>query len=91
MTHHAAHEIQHFTKHQRRQRRAQHSSLRRSSMFSDMGPFAGIRARLYSKHSDTQTSDTDHLEDLRSSDNIIRNCNGNVITHKIWLFLAAYF
>lgn len=67
-----AHEFQHFTKHQRRQRREQHTTLRRSSMFSDIGPFAGIRARLYSKHSDTQTSDTDNLEDLRSSENIIR-------------------
>ena len=50
----------HFTKTQRRQRREQHTDhLRRSSIFSEFGPFAGIRARLYSKCSDTGTDDTD--------------------------------
>lgn len=50
----------HFTKTQRRQRREQHSDhLRRSSIFSEFGPFAGIRARLYSKCSDTGTDEAD--------------------------------
>ena len=52
------HSYIHFTKTQRRQRREQHSDhLRRSSIFSEIGPFAGIRARLYSKCSDTGTDE----------------------------------
>ena len=64
----------HFTKTQRRQRREQHT-LRRSSIFSEFGAFAGIRARLYSKCSDTGT-DTDGQQDrkneFRKKENIIR-------------------
>ena len=67
----------HFTKTQRRQRREQHSDhLRRSSIFSEFGPFAGIRARLYSKCSDTGTDDTDTQmvknEEQRRENQVIR-------------------
>ena len=64
----SAHEFQHFTKkHQRRKRREQHSSLRRSSIFSDIGPFAGIRARLYSK--------VFVKIRVKNRDRCIKNCN----------------
>jgi hypothetical protein len=69
-----AQEYIHFTKTQRRQRREQHT-LRRSSIFSEFGAFAGIRARLYSKCSDTGT-DTDGQQErkneFRKKENIIR-------------------
>jgi len=58
-----AHDYIHFTKTQRRQRREQHSDhLRRSSIFSEIGPFAGIRARLYSKCSDTGTDEAESIK-----------------------------
>ena len=62
----------HFTKSQRRQRRDTSDHLRRSSIFSDVGPFAGIR-RFYSKNSDTGTdTDVDKKKSLRKKENIIR-------------------
>ena len=62
----------HFTKSQRRQRRDTSDHLRRSSIFSDFGPFAGIQ-RFYSKNSDTGTdTDVDKQKSLRKKENIIR-------------------
>ena len=62
----------HFTKSQRRQRRDTSDHLRRSSIFSDFGPFAGIQ-RFYSKNSDTGTdTDGDKKKSLRKKENIIR-------------------
>lgn len=67
-----AQEYMHFTKSQRRQRRDTSDHLRRSSIFSDVGPFAGIR-RFYSKNSDTGTdTDVDKKKSLRKKENIIR-------------------
>ena len=63
----------HFTKSQRRQRRDTSDHLRRSSIFSDFGPFAGIQ-RFYSKNSDTGTdTDGDKKKSLRKKENIIRS------------------
>ena len=86
----------HFTKSQRRQRRDTSDHLRRSSIFSDFGPFAGIQ-RFYSKNSDTGTdTDGDKKKSLRKKENIIRSvfskndkdlwCENDIFSGKIKLF-----
>ena len=86
----------HFTKSQRRQRRDTSDHLRRSSIFSDFGPFAGIQ-RFYSKNSDTGTdTDGDKKKSLRKKENIIRLvftkndkdlwCENDIFSGRIKLF-----